>query len=192
MYQDTSSPSFSSRNIFLMPKSFRRSRIRHCSFGSENSEKGFRGRQCRFRQAAVVNLASAALAPSSPVPSSYPRAAKSFGWTRASVPSHPISSGELGSARSFPPRPSGKLSMNRCNPAPPKPPGSSVWPSYPQSALRDARHRLECAARALCRRWTPVSHPDALVSSRPNWTKSTLRMEPAVQSAVADIFKSPD
>jgi len=129
MYQDTSSPSFSSRNISHMPKSFRRSRIRHCSFGSENSEKGFRGRQCHFRQAAVVNLASAALAPSSPVPSSYPCAALSFGWVWASVPSSPIDSGELSDASNFPPRPSGKLSKNRCNPAPPKPPGSSAWPS---------------------------------------------------------------
>ena len=38
MHQDTSSPSFSSRNISHMPKSFRRSRIRHCSSGSEFSK----------------------------------------------------------------------------------------------------------------------------------------------------------
>ena len=59
-------------------------------------------------------------------------------------------------------------------------------------AIAGPSSRTGTRERALCRRWTPVSHPDALASSRPNWTKSTLRMEPAVQSAVADIFKSPD
>ena len=43
MYQDTSSPSFSSRNIFLMPKSFRRSRIRHCSSVSEIQKRDSEG-----------------------------------------------------------------------------------------------------------------------------------------------------
>ena len=181
IHQDTFSPKFSSRNISLVPKSLCQSLIMALFISSENSEKnreqGSERSGVVSRQQIIVNLASdlwPPLAPSSPIPPPYLRAAKSFGWTRASVPSRPVSSGELSSSRSFPPRPSDELSSIRCSPAPPKPPGSSAWPSYPQSTLGDARHRLERAARVLCRRWTPVSHPDALASSRPNLTKSKL------------------
>ena len=171
MYQDTSSPKFSSRNIFLMPKSFRQSRMSHCSLGSESSEKDSEGSDVVFRQKSIVNLASdllAALALSSPVLASYPDAARSLGWTRASVPCHPIISGEAQHRQKLPPRSSVELIEVSCHPAPPKSPQAPAWPSYPQSTLKDARHRLERAARALCRRWTPVSHPDVLASSRPN------------------------
>ena len=49
-------------------------------------------------------------------------------------------------------RPPERCSKDHRNPTPPKPPGASVWPSYPQSALRDTRHGLRCAERAPCRR----------------------------------------
>jgi len=132
MYQDTSSPSFSPRNFFLVPKSFCRSKIMALFISFRVSEKDSEGSDVVFHQKSIVNLASdllAALAPSSPVLASYPCAARSLGWTRASVPSSPIDSGELSDARSFPPRPSDEPSSIRCHPAPPKPPGSSAWPS---------------------------------------------------------------
>jgi hypothetical protein len=54
--------------------------------------------------------------------------------------------------QSLPPRPSEELSEDHRNPAPPKPPQASAWPSYPQSALRDTRRGLRRAEHAPCRR----------------------------------------
>jgi len=83
------------------------------------------------------------LALSSPVPSSYLRAAKSLGWMRASVLSRPVSSGELSDARSLPPRPSEELSLNPREPAPPKPPECSAWPSSLLWPSQNRRRGLE-------------------------------------------------
>ena len=105
IHQDTSSPKFSSRNIFLMPKSFCQSLIMALFTGFSEIQKRFRGagsdRQRRFSPAIIVNLTSAALAACSLLPPPYLRAAKSLGWTRASVPSRPVSSGELSDAAAF-------------------------------------------------------------------------------------------
>ena len=107
MHQDISSPKISSRNISLVPKSLCQSLIMALFISSENSEKnreqGSERSGVVSRQQIIVNLASdlwPPLAPSSPVLSSYPRAAKSLVWTQASVPCHPIISGERSTVRS--------------------------------------------------------------------------------------------
>ena len=85
MHQEITSPIPSSRKFFHVPKSFRRRIGVHCfCSSSKNSVLQFR-RQCHFfRTAASISLVHA-LAPCSLLLLLIQCAARSFGWTQASV-----------------------------------------------------------------------------------------------------------
>ena len=85
MHQEIASPSFSSRNFFHMPNSFRRTGGRHCSCQvSEIQCFGFSGIVIFFRTSASISPVHA-LAPCSLLPLLIQCAAWLFGRSRASV-----------------------------------------------------------------------------------------------------------
>ena len=130
MHQEITSPSLSSRKIFHVLKSFRRTAGVHCFCSNSEFSVQF-SRQCRFLQNRGVNLASARVGALLPAPPSYP-VRRTVVWTGASV------GGDVSRQRrrlprwqNRPWRSAGASPAIRRRPAPPTPPGASVWPSFP-------------------------------------------------------------
>ena len=155
MHQDSTSPIFSSRKISYKRATFHRARGEHLDsdkFRKLHLTVSFSSvdrRQSRQFLAWPLAHCSSSLS-----------MRRTVSWLDVGVgakPSHHLQ--RVQRRQSFPPRPSEDLSEDHRNPAPPNSPLASVWPSYPQSTLRDARRRLKCAERAPCRRRTREAIP---------------------------------
>ena len=138
MHQDSTPPTFSSRKISYKRAAFHRARGEHpdsdkfrklhltVSFSSVDH------RQSRQFLAWPLAHCSSSLS-----------MRRTVVWLDVGVgakPSHRLR--QVQRRQSLPPRPLEELSKDLCNPAPPKPPQASAWPSYPQNALRDTRRGL--------------------------------------------------
>jgi hypothetical protein len=148
MHQDSTPPILSSRKISYKRAAFHRARGEHpdsVKFRELHLTVSFSSvdrRQSRQFLAWPLAHCSSSLS-----------TRRTVGWLDVGVgaePSHRLR--RVQQRQSLPPRPSDELSEDHRNPAPPKPPQASAWPSYPQSALRDTCRGLRRAEHAPCRR----------------------------------------
>ena len=151
MHQDVTSPSPSSRNFFLVPKTYRRTPGMHCSCQSSEFSVQFQS-SVSFSSEPHVDLASSRSGALLPVPPSYPPC-RTVAWAVAGV------GGEL--AEEHRPRERRqqhslrlpeRRSEGRRRPAPPTPPEAYAWPSSSPCVLQHSRRGLRGAEHALCRR----------------------------------------
>ena len=151
MHQEVTSPGPSPREIFLVPKTYRRTPDMHCSCQVQKFSVRFSHRR-RFLQNHGVDLASSCSGALLPVPPSYPPR-RMVAWIVAGVGGelaeehHPREWRQQHSLR-LPER----RSEGRRRPAPPTPPGASAWPSSPLDTLQHRRRGLSGAEHAHCRR----------------------------------------
>ena len=168
MHQETFPPKISSRNIFHMPETFRRTAGVHCSCQVQSFSDQFQS-LVSFSSEHHVDLASNCSGALLPVPPSYPLC-RTVAWTVASV------GGELAEVhrprerrRQHLLRLPERRSEGRRRPAPPTPPEAYAWPSSSPCVLQHSRRGLRGVEHALCRRWAREAVPSKTWSIAQVW-----------------------